>query len=43
MMAGYTENYIRIERPFDPALTGKIVETELSDQDCEGIRTEPEE
>ena len=43
MMAGYTENYIRIERPFDPALTGKIVETELSDQDCEGNRTEPEE
>lgn len=43
MMAGYTENYIRIERPFAPALTGKIVETELSDQDCEGNRTEPEE
>lgn len=26
MMAGYTGNYIRISRPFDPALIGKIVD-----------------
>ena len=26
MMEGYTGNYIRISRPFDPALIGKIVE-----------------
>lgn len=25
-MFGYTGNYIRVERPFDPALTGKIVD-----------------
>ena len=25
MMEGYTGNYIRISRPFDPALIGKIV------------------
>lgn len=25
MMSGYTENYIRIERPYDPDLVGKIV------------------
>ena len=29
MMAGYTENYIRVERPFDASLTGKIVEVVL--------------
>ena len=29
MMAGYTENYIRIEKPYDAAMTGKIVEVEL--------------
>ena len=29
MMAGYTENYIRVERPFDASLTGKITEVEL--------------
>ncbi len=29
MMSGYTENYIRVERPFDTDLTGKIVETVL--------------
>lgn len=27
MMFGYTENYIRVEHPYDPALIGKIVET----------------
>ena len=26
MMAGYTGNYIRIERPYDESLSGKIVE-----------------
>ena len=29
MMAGYTENYIRVERPFDASLTGKIAEVTL--------------
>ena len=29
MMSGYTENYIRVERPFDRDLTGKIAEVEL--------------
>lgn len=29
MMAGYTENYIRIERPFDAELIGKIVEVTI--------------
>ena len=28
-MSGYTENYIRVERPYDSNLTGKIVEIEL--------------
>ena len=27
MMYGYTENYIRVERPYDPDLVGKIVDT----------------
>jgi threonylcarbamoyladenosine tRNA methylthiotransferase MtaB len=26
MMAGYTGNYIRITRPFDPELIGKIID-----------------
>ena len=29
MMEGYTGNYIRISRPFDPALIGKIVEVTI--------------
>lgn len=29
MMAGYTGNYIRVERPYDPALTGKITDIVL--------------
>ena len=29
MMGGYTGNYIRIERPWDPGLAGKIVEVTL--------------
>lgn len=29
MMAGYTENYIRVERPFEASLTGKIAEVTL--------------
>ena len=29
MMSGYTENYLRVERPYDPSLIGKIVETTL--------------
>ncbi len=29
MMSGYTENYIRVERPYDSGLTGKIVEMEI--------------
>lgn len=29
MMAGYTGNYIRISRPFDPTLIGKIVEVTI--------------
>ena len=28
-MSGYSENYIRVTRPFDPALSGQIVEVEL--------------
>ena len=28
-MYGYTGNYIRVERPFDASLIGKIVEVEL--------------
>lgn len=28
-MFGYTENYLRVERPFDPALIGKICEVTL--------------
>lgn len=27
MMYGYTENYVRVERPYDPDLVGKIVDT----------------
>ena len=30
MMEGYTGNYIRISRPFDPALIGKIVDVIIS-------------
>ena len=26
MMAGYTENYIKVERPYDSSLTGRIAE-----------------
>lgn len=26
MMSGYTGNYIRISRPYDPALTGKLTD-----------------
>lgn len=29
MMGGYTGNYIRVERPWDPGLAGKIVEVTL--------------
>ena len=29
MMSGYTENYIRVERPYDGSMAGKIVETEI--------------
>lgn len=29
MMSGYTENYIRVSRPYDEALAGKIVEIDL--------------
>lgn len=29
MMSGYTENYIRVERPYDASLSGQIVEIEL--------------
>ena len=29
MMSGYTENYIRVERPYDPALIGRIAEVRL--------------
>lgn len=29
MMSGYTENYIRVERTFDPALIGNIVTVEI--------------
>lgn len=29
MMSGYTGNYIRVERPWDPGLAGKIVEVTL--------------
>jgi threonylcarbamoyladenosine tRNA methylthiotransferase MtaB len=29
MMSGYTENYIRVERPFDPGLIGKISEVTI--------------
>lgn len=29
MMSGYTGNYIRVERPYDPALIGRIVAVEL--------------
>lgn len=29
MMSGYTENYIRVERPFDEALSGQIMEIEI--------------
>ena len=29
MMSGYTENYIRVERPFDTDMTGKIAEVIL--------------
>ena len=29
MMAGYTDNYIRVERPCSPELSGQIVEVEL--------------
>ena len=28
-MFGYTENYLRVERPYDKDLIGKIVETTL--------------
>ena len=28
-MGGYSGNYIRVTRPFDPALSGRIVEVEL--------------
>ena len=28
-MFGYTENYLRIERPYDKNLIGKIVETTI--------------
>ena len=30
MMEGYTRNYIRVSREFDPELIGKIVEVILS-------------
>lgn len=33
LMSGYTENYIRVSRPYDPALTGMITEVELRDGD----------
>ena len=29
MMSGYTENYIRVERPYDGSMAGKIIETEI--------------
>ena len=29
MMSGYTGNYIRVERPYDPALIGRITAVEL--------------
>ena len=29
MMSGYTENYIRIERPFDPSAINRIREVEI--------------
>lgn len=29
MMSGYTSNYIRVSRPYDPKLVGKITEVEL--------------
>lgn len=29
MMAGYTENYIRVERPYDAGLIGKVVEVTI--------------
>ena len=29
MMSGYTGNYIRVERPYDASLIGRIVEVEL--------------
>ena len=29
MMSGYTEDYIRVERPYDPALIGRIAEVRL--------------
>ena len=32
VMSGYTGNYIRVERPYDPALIGRIVKLTLSDR-----------
>ena len=32
VMFGYTGNYIRVERPYDPALIGRIVKLTLSDR-----------
>ncbi len=29
MMEGYTENYIRVSRPYDPELIGKITEVTI--------------
>jgi hypothetical protein len=29
MMEGYTGNYIRVSRPYDPALIGNIVDVTL--------------
>jgi hypothetical protein len=31
-MFGYTENYLRVERPYDKDLIGKIVEMEMPGQ-----------
>ena len=29
MMLGYTDNYIKVERPYDPALIGRIAQVTL--------------
>lgn len=37
MMFGYTDNYIRVQLPYDASLVGKIISTELSSLNDNGI------